>query len=384
MAWKAPHAHRKELPMKKRPLSFLILWLFCLILLAGCQEQAAPDASSGAPDIDPATAVLDFNRYYLKDMGLFLGDYGLAMEDFTPTSPYNYDTKQPLPFLNTEATYQLCCGEENEIILINLWFETTAQPSADFEQIRYIRDYFNGLKDSLFLNDLEEFGSKGPNLNTYQTPEELEAAVQEYADTPREDRTNYVFSLTGYWNLQEDVQVWGEYRMSPEAGRGMLYFVIRNSKAGYAMQRDGTLVVPEGMSLFPQSPSESGAGSEEGSSSGPRDSSQGSSDSPGEASKDSSEATPSAFHWSVPADAFKQTPGFSAKAGSRISVSLSVTPEDASIKVGVVDSAGEREYITGEGAISNVFSVKEDGTYHIFIENQGSGSIEIEGLYNIR
>ncbi|MCI9151484.1 MAG: hypothetical protein HFI42_13495 [Lachnospiraceae bacterium] len=81
--------------------------------------------------------------------------------------------------------------------------------------------------------------------------------LRAYISTLKEERT-FVFSRMGYWNLAGDTQVQMGCRLAvPEPKRGMIYFVIRNSKADYAMQRDGTLVTPEGASLFPQLPAAS-------------------------------------------------------------------------------------------------------------------------------
>lgn len=88
--------------------------------------------------------------------------------------------------------------------------------------------------------------------------------------------------------------------------------------------------------------------------------------------------------WSVGSNTLKKSSGVSAKKGQTITISVTVDPDTKSVKVGIIDSSGNRRYVTGKGTISYDFEIKSTDTYKIFVENTNSSSVEVEGYYSVK
>lgn len=88
--------------------------------------------------------------------------------------------------------------------------------------------------------------------------------------------------------------------------------------------------------------------------------------------------------WTVGSNTSKSTAGFSVKSGQTISISIMMEPNMKNVKAGIVDSSGNRTYITGNGAISHNFEIKSADTYKVFVENTNASSVEVKGYYSVR
>lgn len=88
--------------------------------------------------------------------------------------------------------------------------------------------------------------------------------------------------------------------------------------------------------------------------------------------------------WNVGSRTTKKTAGFSASKGQTVSISVWISPTTKSIKAGIVDSSGNRRYVTGKESISHSFEIKKTGTYRVFVENTNASAVDVEGSYTVR
>lgn len=85
--------------------------------------------------------------------------------------------------------------------------------------------------------------------------------------------------------------------------------------------------------------------------------------------------------WTVKPNIRKITSGFKVEKGKEIYISVSVTPSNKTVKVGVKDEDSVCHYITGKGNITYRFKTTKKGTYKIYIENNNKVNVTAAGYY---
>lgn len=214
----------------------------CLLICVGCGESS-PDKEA------PSKGAFHFSRYYNQNISKFLEDYGLVGEDMAITEAYNYESRTPLPFLDTAATYRLLCREDGTVAMAEIQLLTEKGIPESFAELERVREYFNNQEDSQDLYELE-INRDTVNMNTYQSAEELEAAIWEAAEHSEDERYKTAFSLRGIWNLEPDLQVDASYRLRLEDGQGLINLVFYNRE----LPRTYTEEKPAPATAFPDDP----------------------------------------------------------------------------------------------------------------------------------
>ena len=90
------------------------------------------------------------------------------------------------------------------------------------------------------------------------------------------------------------------------------------------------------------------------------------------------------MEWTVKAGTRKTSAGFSAKSGQTIRVDASLSQEDLSVKVGIIEPDGTRRYVKSKRIISHDFKLDQTGTYKVFVENENSKSVQATVLYKVK
>lgn len=86
------------------------------------------------------------------------------------------------------------------------------------------------------------------------------------------------------------------------------------------------------------------------------------------------------FEWTVGGGELVETEAFSCKTGDTISVNIGISPNNISVKVGIIKPDGKKTYIWGKGSnVTHEFSVSSDGSYKVFVENGTKTTVEIVG-----
>ena len=94
-----------------------------------------------------------------------------------------------------------------------------------------------------------------------------------------------------------------------------------------------------------------------------------------------------AYHvdYSISANAEKRKSSTHAlKAGDKVLVSLTVTPDNKNVRVGFYMSNGYVRYISGSGNIYHTFTIYDNDNYRFFIQNNNSTAVDIDGYYSIQ
>lgn len=90
--------------------------------------------------------------------------------------------------------------------------------------------------------------------------------------------------------------------------------------------------------------------------------------------------TYASFGWTVGGSELVETEAFSCKTGDTISVNLGISPDNISVKVGIIKPDGKKTYILGKGSnVTHEFSVSSAGSYKVFVENGTKTTVEIIG-----
>ena len=91
-----------------------------------------------------------------------------------------------------------------------------------------------------------------------------------------------------------------------------------------------------------------------------------------------------AFGWDVPAGHRVYSPWFDCEAGNTIAVTVLIDPDNVSIRVGIEDSMGYRYFMTGSEIMANAFDVTSSGEYRIYVQNDTSTDVAVDGSYIIQ
>ena len=76
--------------------------------------------------------------------------------------------------------------------------------------------------------------------------------------------------------------------------------------------------------------------------------------------------------------------GFSAKSGQTIRVDVSLSPEDLSVKAGIIEPDGTRRCVKSKRIIFHDFKLDQTGTYKVFVENENSKPVQATVLYKVK
>ncbi len=86
-----------------------------------------------------------------------------------------------------------------------------------------------------------------------------------------------------------------------------------------------------------------------------------------------------AVDWEVPAGTIVSSSTFTVSSGKKIRVNLTLTPDDQTVKVGIIKPDGTKTYINGEDMVAHSFSATKTGSYRVYIENENDVDVLAEG-----
>lgn len=101
----------------------------------------------------------------------------------------------------------------------------------------------------------------------------------------------------------------------------------------------------------------------------------------GEEGNISTFSTMKTFAWPMLSNSTHTTGGFTAKAGGKIIVSISVNRDDKLVKMGIVKPNGTTTYVRGKDMLTHTFSVSTTGTYKVFVQNLSATKLQVTGSY---
>ena len=87
--------------------------------------------------------------------------------------------------------------------------------------------------------------------------------------------------------------------------------------------------------------------------------------------------------WSVDNMVLMQTESFSVSEGGSVVVSVSISPTDKEVKVGIITPEGVERYVKGTEDIYYKFELEISGEYQVFVENISGTTVQVEGHYTV-
>lgn len=88
--------------------------------------------------------------------------------------------------------------------------------------------------------------------------------------------------------------------------------------------------------------------------------------------------------WDVPAGHRVYSPWFDCEAGDELGVMAMIDPNNVSIRVGLEDSMGYRYYVVGSEVIAHTYDITSSGEYRIYVQNDSSTAVTVDGSYIIQ
>lgn len=90
------------------------------------------------------------------------------------------------------------------------------------------------------------------------------------------------------------------------------------------------------------------------------------------------------MEWTINGGEAAETEAFSCKKGDTISVNIGISPENISVKVGIIKPDGRKTFIWGKGKeVEHKFSVSVSGSYKVFVENGTGTAVDVDGTYRV-
>lgn len=86
--------------------------------------------------------------------------------------------------------------------------------------------------------------------------------------------------------------------------------------------------------------------------------------------------------WDVYAGVRRSTSSFHASSGQRIVLSVFSVEPFHSVRAGIIQPDGSKRYIIANGNDSHVFELTMSGSYRIYIQNETTESVHVEGAYS--
>lgn len=92
-------------------------------------------------------------------------------------------------------------------------------------------------------------------------------------------------------------------------------------------------------------------------------------------------ATATSINWTVANNAVTQSPAFTKSSGDTITILALVDPEDAQVKIGIVQPDGTTRYLFVKSSMSHTFSLTQSGSYRVFVSNSSGVAVTVSGNY---
>ena len=87
-------------------------------------------------------------------------------------------------------------------------------------------------------------------------------------------------------------------------------------------------------------------------------------------------------NWVVNPNVVLKSGGFNKSINSTVSVAVTATPNNKTIRVGVIQPNGVLYYVEGQGVLGHTFTVKKSGTCYIYVKNVSDTKVTVSGSYN--
>jgi beta-lactamase regulating signal transducer with metallopeptidase domain len=92
-------------------------------------------------------------------------------------------------------------------------------------------------------------------------------------------------------------------------------------------------------------------------------------------------STTTLIDWTVGAHMMYKSSEFTKSKGGTITVTVSVTPSDKYVYVGIRCPGGSTIYVNSKGVITHTFTCPSSGTYLVYVANRNSTKIKADGCY---
>lgn len=79
----------------------------------------------------------------------------------------------------------------------------------------------------------------------------------------------------------------------------------------------------------------------------------------------------------------KETYPFSDSESGSITVSVSISPMDKEVKVGIITPEGVKRYVKGTESVMHKFELNVSGEYQVFVENTSGTTVQVNGYYTV-
>ena len=86
--------------------------------------------------------------------------------------------------------------------------------------------------------------------------------------------------------------------------------------------------------------------------------------------------------WDVYAGVRRSTSSFHASSGQRIVLSVFSVEPFHSVRAGIIQPDGSKRYIIANGNDSHIFELTMSGSYRIYIQNETTEMVHVEGVYS--
>lgn len=87
------------------------------------------------------------------------------------------------------------------------------------------------------------------------------------------------------------------------------------------------------------------------------------------------------YDWTLKKGGVAKTDAFTKKKGGTIRVTFGMDPANVKVTVGIIDPKGKSLGVSGKGTVTHTFSVKESGSYKVYVKNTSAKTITATGYY---
>lgn len=91
-------------------------------------------------------------------------------------------------------------------------------------------------------------------------------------------------------------------------------------------------------------------------------------------------AVKTAVNWTVKPKILKKSGGFKKRAGDTIVVNIRVKSQKK-VLIGIIKGNTQKTYQSTTTGVYKTFKIKETDTYHVFVQNFSSSSVQVTGYY---
>lgn len=89
------------------------------------------------------------------------------------------------------------------------------------------------------------------------------------------------------------------------------------------------------------------------------------------------------IEWKVDPNERVETESFECSKGDKINIFATISPDTATIKIGLIKPNGDFWYIYGTYDANHDFAISDPGSYKVFVENTSDASVSVDGGYRI-